>query len=261
MPGGRITVVNAPLRLLVRLAYGLQDFQIVDAPGWLNSDRFDIVAKADGDPTQAQLTLMVRTLLADRFKLRTHNETRELPIYSWWSKAIVTTGPQLRPAEPCVQSSEETPPQSPSSLGPGPCGFRVGPGATSARGVTMDALAFTLSNQVGRVVLDRTGLSGQFDLNFEWALPLAGAADSSQSFADGASIFTALQEQLGLKLESTRGPVEVLVIDSVEQPTSDEVGLAAGPQPQLVHSLADERRESRVRGRVHQAEQVRRKPQ
>jgi uncharacterized protein (TIGR03435 family) len=235
LPGGRITVVNAPLRLLIRLAYRLQDFQIVNEPSWLNSERFDIVAKAEGNPTQAQLGLMLRALLADRFKLRTHNETRELPIYSLTTvRRDSKTGPQLHPAEPCFQAPDNTPPQSPPLLGPAPCGFRVGAGTTFARGVTMAALASTLSNQVSRVVLDRTGLLGQFDLNFEWELPLAVSSDSSQPSADGASIFTALQEQLGLKLESTRGAVDVLVIDSLQRPSDDAAALANSPLPQLV---------------------------
>jgi uncharacterized protein (TIGR03435 family) len=234
LPGGRIMVVNAPLRLLIRLAYRLQDFQIVNGPSWLNSDRFDIVAKAEGNPNEAQLSPMLQTLLADRFKLRTHNETRELPIYSLVTvKTDGRTGPQLHPAQPCFKSPDSASPQPAPLLGPVPCGFTVGRGKTSARGVTMDALASTLSNQVGRVVVDRTGLGGQFDLNFEWELPLTGTSDGLQPSADGASIFTALQEQLGLKLESARGPVDVLVIDSVQQP-SDDAALTTSPLPHLV---------------------------
>jgi uncharacterized protein (TIGR03435 family) len=235
LPGGRIRVVNAPLRLLIRLAYRVQDSQIVSGPSWLNSERFDIVAKAEGNPNQAQLSPMLQTLLADRFKLRTHNETRELPIYSLVTvKTDGRTSPQLHPAQPCFKSPDSASPQPAPLLGPVPCGFTVGRGKTSARGVTMDALASTLSNQVGRVVVDRTGLGGQFDLNFEWELPLTGTSDGLQPSADGVSIFTALQEQLGLKLESARGPVDVLVIDSVQQPTSDELGLATGQPPSLL---------------------------
>ncbi len=217
-PGGRITVVNAPLRLLIRNAYRLQDFQIVDGPSWLNSDRFDVVAKAEGNPSQDQLSSMLRTLLADRFKLSTHSEIREMSIYALMlARSDGKIGQQLRKAEPCFRAPGGGPPQSPPLLGPASCDFKVGPGTIAGRGVTMAALAASLSNRVGRTVVDRTSFTGDFDLDLKFTPESASPNDPAVDQAP--SIFTALQEQLGLTLESTTGPVDVLVIDGVERPT------------------------------------------
>jgi bla regulator protein blaR1 len=242
-PGGRFTATNVPLKLLIRQAYQLQDSQVVGGPNWINTDRFDIIAKAPG---QLQLPapggppgpfqLMLRALLADRFKLAVHTESREVPIYSLsLARRDAKTGSQLRPAAvDCVAMfaarGRGGPPPAPPQPGERPpCGMRLGPGNLSGGGVTMAQLSTTLSQFVQRVVVDRTGLTGNFDIDLTWTpdqLP-QGRGEPPPGVQlppidpNGPSIFTAVQEQLGLKLDSQRGSVDVLVIDRVEQPTED----------------------------------------
>jgi uncharacterized protein (TIGR03435 family) len=227
-PGGRIVATNVTLRLLIRNAYRVQDSQIVGGPDWIGTDRFDIEAKAPGNPTQGELQLMLRALMADRFKLTVHNETRELPVYGLTlARADGRLGAQLRRSETDCSAApgvtRGTPPPAPAAAGTpqARCGFFVGPGTISARGVTMPALAASLSNNVSRVVLDRTSLAGDFDVDLKWTPEGGGGAADSTPDPDTASIFTAVQEQLGLKLESARGPVDVLAIDAAERPPDE----------------------------------------
>jgi uncharacterized protein (TIGR03435 family) len=241
MPGGRFTATNAPLRTLVREAYALQGLQLSGGPGWLDSDRFDIVAKSERNPTPLQMRVMLRALLAERFRLSAHTETRDLPFYALvLARADGKLGPHLRPTgADCSQAPEwlgagpppVRPPPRPgsprSSGGTGedaPC-RSAGPGPGGAmrfRGITLDAFATFLAMPVRRPVIDRTGLSGDFDIELEMSAELGppppppGMPDHvDRTFAP--SIFTSLQEQLGLRLESQRGPVDVLVIDRVER--------------------------------------------
>jgi bla regulator protein blaR1 len=237
-PGGRFTATNVTLRLLIRNAYRVQDFQIVGGPGWISSDHFDIVAKAEGDPPQDQIQLMVRALLADRFKLAVHNDKRELPIYALvLARPDGRPGPKLRPASTDCEALRArgrgaAPPPGPPPGPPGgpmSCGMRMAPGNFVAGGMPLTQLATTLSQIVGRVVQDQTGLSGQFDFELSFTPeqmpqgppPGANAPPLPPIDPNGPSLFTALQEQLGLKLESTKGSVDVLVIDRVEPPTVD----------------------------------------
>jgi len=236
-PGGRFTATNVPLRMLIRNAYRLQDFQLVGGPGWITSDHFDIVAKAEGDVPQDQVQLMMRALLAERFKLVVHNDTRELPMYALvLARPDGKPGPKLRPAATDCEAlmargrGRSGPPPAPPAPGaPMTCGMRMAPGNLLAGGMQLSQLATTLSQLVGRVVQDRTGLTGQFDFELlftpeqmpQGPPPGANAPNLPPIDPNGPSVFTALQEQLGLKLESTKGAVDVLVIDSVEQPTVD----------------------------------------
>jgi uncharacterized protein (TIGR03435 family) len=231
-PGGRFTAINISLRGLITRAYRLQNNQVEGGANWVDSERFDIEAKAEGNASQAQVSLMLQALLAERFKLRMRNETRQLPIYALvMARSDGKNGSQLRP------SSEGDCSKGPP-LGGGPpppsdrrhpfCGVLYTPtGYWTGRGVSMEALASNLARVVSRVVLNRTGLAGTFDLDLQWTdlmalLQPGGPAPDAPPPADNpTSIFTALQEQLGLKLESTKGPVDVLVIDHVEQPTPD----------------------------------------
>jgi uncharacterized protein (TIGR03435 family) len=162
---------------------------------------------------------MVRTLLADRFKLAVHHETRELPIYALLlARNDGRLGPKLQPST-CVAGR-----RPPGDATAQPCGFRPGPGIFVSGGVPIAMLATFVSSAVRRSVVDRTGLDGNFDIDLHWLpdnSPLGPQPDTPPPDPGGPSIFTALQEQLGLKLESTRGPVDVLVIDHVEQPTPD----------------------------------------
>ena len=171
-----------------------------------------------------QLPALLRPLLEDRFKLKAHVETRELPIFALVvARTDGRLGPQFRrPIVDCLALRQAAragapPPLPPSSDRPA-CGVRMGPGKLSAGGFSIENLVTMLSSTVERLVVDRTGLTGTFDVDLQWTQgDLTGATPSD----DRASIFTAVQEQLGLKLESTKGPVDVVVIDHVEHPTED----------------------------------------
>jgi uncharacterized protein (TIGR03435 family) len=237
---GRFTA-RAPLSVLIQNAYQLlQDGQLIGGPGWLTSDRFDIVATASGSPSPDQISAMLRALLADRFKLVVHTETRELPIYALvLARDDRRLGARIRPAAadcPGPRGGADGPTPAPSRPGGRtPCGMRFGRGNVAAEGIPLALVADRLASLVGRVVVDKTELEGNFDLDLDWTPDNWRMAqlppDASQLPPDapqipavdpnGPSLFTALQEQLGLKLEPTRGAVDVLVIDSVSQPTPD----------------------------------------
>jgi uncharacterized protein (TIGR03435 family) len=212
LPGGRYTATNMPLRQLIQNAYGIRDFQLEGGPSWI-SNRYDIVAKADQDFSQNVqfLRVLLQNLLAERFKLAAHMETREMPIYAMvLARADGRLGPQLRSSN--VDCDEVI--RMKQKVSEGVCGMRMSSGQLVVGAMTLNVLTSNLSSLTKRVVEDRTGLTGRFDYSLDWAR--SDSADTSKP-----SIFTALQEQLGLKLESTRGPVEVLVVDRVEPPTPD----------------------------------------
>lgn len=234
-PTGRFTATNIPLRFLLRQAYAVQDFQIVGGPNWLASDRFDIVAKPpDGMTGPEQIRPMLRALLAERFKLVTHNETREMPIYSLVvARADGKLGPKLSDAKVDCEARLSAarrggpPLDFPAPGQPIECGFMMGPGNMNVGGMPMLELARSLSPIVGRIVIDKTGLKGRYDFQMTYAPEGRGfgagpvGADAPPVDPNTPSLFTALQEQLGLKLESERGSVDVVVIDRVEQPSED----------------------------------------
>jgi uncharacterized protein (TIGR03435 family) len=175
---------------------------------------------------------MIRALLAERFKLTVHNETKDLPIYALvMARSDGRLGPELHRSETdcaalmAAGRGRGAPPAPPQPGAPMPCGVRIGPGNLAAGGAALSQVASSLSMFVGRVVLDRTGLTGAFDINLTWTpdqMPQRppGAPDLPID-PNGPSIFTAVQEQLGLKLDSARGPVEMLVIDRAEHPVED----------------------------------------
>ena len=214
---GRYQGVNVTLKRVIGLAYRpVQEF--VGGPDWINTAHFDIDARAEGNPSQEQMLAMLRTLLADRFKLVVHKEMKDSPVYALTlARRDGRLGPRLRRAETECAPPDSRPqaqsPQAPERR----CGFRLGNGALSGQGATMARLAGELSF-VGRQVVDRTGLAGSFDVDLEWTPDSPGAAPSPDA---GASIFTAIQEQLGLKLEPSTAPLEVIVIDSAERPAED----------------------------------------
>jgi bla regulator protein BlaR1 len=239
---GRFLATNVTLHMLIRNAYQLQEFQISGGPGWISSDHFDIVAKMEGgvpDPLAGgpgtgptRLQLMIRALLADRFKLTVHNETKDAPIYALvMARSDGRLGPELHRSETdcaalmAAARGRGAPPLPPPPGSPMPCGVRVGMGNMAVGGAALSQVASSLSMFVGRVVLDRTGLTGAFDINLTWTpdqMPQRppGAPDLPVD-PNGPSIFTAIQEQLGLKLDSQRGPVEMLVIDRAEHPVEN----------------------------------------
>ena len=245
-PGGRLTFINNPLRQLIIAAYQVQPFQVIGGPSWLTTDRFDIVAKAPDGATPDQMNPMLRTLLAERFKLVVHRETREMPVYSLVkARPDGRLGDRLKPAAvdcgPAARGRGGPPPTPPGGApgaAPGPqgplmgCRAMISPGRLQIAGQPLAQLASLLANQVGRPIVDKTGLAGAYDIELSFmpegagrggpvGTPPPGAPPIPAVDPDAPSLFTALQEQLGLKLESERGPVEVIVIDSVEQPVGD----------------------------------------
>jgi uncharacterized protein (TIGR03435 family) len=234
-PGGRFLATNVTLRMLIRNAYQLPTEQIADGPSWMNSDRFDVVATATDVVPQAQVLRMLQALLTERFKLQVHREMRDLPVYALvMARRDRRLGPQLRRvAVDCTgtdvtilkgQFGAPTGPRDPNArcgfIGPGPEGLRL-------RGMTMEDLAKFLQPSVRRPVIDRTGLTGYFDLDLPMTAeigpppPPPGLPDAVEDRSLFPTIFTAVQERLGLKLESTRAATEVLIIDRAEKPTPD----------------------------------------
>ncbi len=205
-PGGRFIATGMPIWPLIMKAYGVRDFQLAGDVDWKYSQRFDIAAKPDGEVSDEKVLLMLQALLADRFKLKLHRETKEMQVYVMTvAKNGPKNGPKLTAAEP-------------SETG----GIRIrGMGRLAGISASTLQLAEGLSDLalngrhfLDRPVLDRTGLSGVYNFNLEWTPE--GAPDPF-----GPSIFTAIQEQLGLKLETQKAPVEILVIDRLEKPTGN----------------------------------------
>jgi uncharacterized protein (TIGR03435 family) len=229
MAGLNLTATNVPLLTIIRQTYQVQGFQIVGGPIWISTERFDIVARAGppAPPARGAFGAMMQSLLAERFKLSIHRETRTLPVYALvMSRGDGKPGPQLhQPAADCYATvraniDAKTPPPAGFFCG----GMRPGPGELSGRMASMKQLAEFLSPQVGRIVVDKTGITEPFDMDLTWTPGLAAPeARSVTSTAPdpSTSVYTALQEQLGLRLESTTGPVDVLVIDHVERPTEN----------------------------------------
>jgi uncharacterized protein (TIGR03435 family) len=239
IPGARrFTATNVPLRDIIRFAHDVDDARLVGGPDWIRSERFDIVATAERDipawtPTgpPAVLLSMVRFLLAERFHLQTHSDTRELPVYTLgFARSDRKLGPRVSVSTvdcsaPAARAGSR-PPLSPSE--PPPCGMRIGPGQMLLGSVPMSRFADVLAPFAGRLVIDRTELAGTYNLQLSWTPPgriqgpaPAGAPPLPPADPNGASLFTAIQEQLGLKLDPSRAPVGVVVIDSVDRPSPD----------------------------------------
>jgi uncharacterized protein (TIGR03435 family) len=205
MPG-RYQGTNVTLMRLIGLAYRpIQEFE--GGPDWIRADRFDVDATAGGPATPDQMQAMLRTMLAERFALQVRQETRQRPVYALTlARTDGRLGDQLEPSDASCPD------------GPGTCGVWMADDSLSSRGITMARLARELSF-VGRKVIDRTALAGAFDVNLQWAPDTPAAAPATGS--DLPAIVTALQEQLGLKLEPTMGPVDVVVILGAERPTAN----------------------------------------
>jgi uncharacterized protein (TIGR03435 family) len=241
-PGGRFNAAGVPAQFLITFAYQILNFQLVDAPDWTRDERYDVVAKAEADipPTPlgqlGPVQMMVRSLLADRFQLAVREETREMPMYALiLNRADGQLGPQLKTSTTDCQALVAAarrgggPPPGPPQPGERPqCGMRGGFGELRGGGMALAEVARFLSGQLQRVVEDRTGLTGTFDFDLTFTPdqmpqgpPPPGAPPLPAVDPNGPSIFTAVQEQLGLKLESVRGPVRVLVVERIERPTPD----------------------------------------
>jgi uncharacterized protein (TIGR03435 family) len=212
LPGGGLTGTNVTMRLLVKVAYHLQDSQMSGGPPWMNSAPYDIEAKGGGGGGMELMRSKIQALLADRFQLKVHHETRELPVFA---------------LEPAKGGLKIQPAQRERAEGDG--GYVFGPGRAVSRLAPLSEFASLLSAVVDRPVIDRTGAPGNFDFTLQWTpenykQPAdAGSRPANEPLPDpnGPSLFTALQEQLGLKLEATKGPVDVLVIDSAQKPSEN----------------------------------------
>jgi uncharacterized protein (TIGR03435 family) len=197
-PGG-LQMRNTTLKTLVRSAYQLNEYQLDGGPKWIDSQRFNIDAKLPAGVARDQIPLMMRALLEDRFKLAFHRETKILPEYEL---VIATGGPKLQVASEDDRNSQ---------------GSSQGDRQIKGRGIPMSTLANMLISAVGAPVLDRTALDGKYNFSLAFA-PLFGTPREDETLP---TIFAVLVEQLGLKLERTKGPVEILVIDRVEKPTEN----------------------------------------
>jgi uncharacterized protein (TIGR03435 family) len=224
---GRFDVTNAMVHTLILNAYGLQDFQLTGGPAWISDTRFDIAARTSPGTSREDISAMLRSLLVERFHLATHREPREMPTYTLTlARKDGRVGPQLKtsptPCPAATPAAQGPPPVSPS--GQVLCGISMTPSELNAGNLTMARLATTLSGIVGRMVTDETGLTGPYDLHLTFTPENPGSSVAGPPVAtddNAASIFAALTEQLGLKLEPRRAPVDVVVIDGIEMPTED----------------------------------------
>jgi uncharacterized protein (TIGR03435 family) len=229
-PDGSYRLTSATARMFIRQAYRLQDFQVVGAPSWTDVARYDVTAKSPSGVGEAAVPGMLQTLLRDRFGLVVHNEMREMPIYALaLDRSNGALGPHIArtpsaASAECVarRSSRSAPDRSDGK----PCGIGITGGSIVAGDATLSQLLGLLSPMVGRTTVDQTQLGGTFDYTLSWTpdefQDRTASRDRERPIDPNApSLFRALQEQLGLKLESTRGSVDVLVIDHVEKPTPD----------------------------------------
>jgi uncharacterized protein (TIGR03435 family) len=218
---------NISLSVLIHFAYNLKtDTQLTGLPGWADSARFDIQSKMDEETAAAlkklprdhaieQRRLMMQTLLADRFQLKVHQVTKELPIYAL---VIAKGGVKLSGANP-----NDTYPngiKAPDGTSrPGMMQMRDG--ELKAQAIPVSSLVYYLAANVDRIVVDNTGLTGNYDMSLRWSSDEVANAQQDPTTNSAPSLFTALQEQLGLKLESTKGPVDTIVVDHVAQPSEN----------------------------------------
>ena len=238
-----LTATGATLKMLIKTAYQVEDHQIAGAPNWFDSEKYDIEAKVDRsvaeelpklseDRRALETQRMLQALLADRLKLTLHRETKELPVYEL---VIVKNGPKLQEAKPGDPSASEI--KRPDGLPAGPHTMRMsmegGARELTGQGLPVASLVRLLSGQLHRTVLDKTGLTAKYNFTLKWtadqSVPMFRGTEGGQPAPDtapppessGPSLFTAIQEQLGLKLESQKGPVEIIVIDHVEKPSEN----------------------------------------
>jgi len=232
MPGSRLVAETVQLRYFIQRAYGLKPFQLLGGPAWINSAHFDIEAKGDGSPQSGEMLLMMQGLLEERFQLKVHHETKELPVYELVAAKGRIKLPAPQPGrcavpDPNVGSMPPAPGQA------APCGqviVAMSPAGMELRGgaVPIPELIRVLANLLGRIVVDKTGFAGTFDVHVQFTadealggLPAFPPPPVGRNTDMHGNIFAAVQDQLGLKLESAKGPVDVVVIDSVERPAAN----------------------------------------
>jgi uncharacterized protein (TIGR03435 family) len=232
-PGGRLVIAGMPLRELVKYAYRLQDFQLEGGPPWARTDLWNIEARAEeGSADLAAARL--QSLLEDRFQLKTHRETKEVPVYEL---TVARRGSKMK------RSPDQTPPRPPQrgELRPRPIqpvgtldrfSMRVSAGSLEAVAMDMPSIVGALSSILRRTVVDKTGLNGRYDVTLQWtpeggnnAVPGVGQTGAAVPVASpvdrGPTLFTAIQEQLGLNLDSAKAPVDIIIMDSVQKPSEN----------------------------------------
>jgi uncharacterized protein (TIGR03435 family) len=233
MPDGTFVATNMTLLQVLVNAYPSQAGEYLGLPDWVNSERYDITVKPPAGTPPGEMRRMWRTLAADRMKLTAHDETVEKPIYNLvLARSDGRFGPNLKKsghdcdAEIAEARQRAGPPPVPRSDTDflETCAMRSGNGRIIGGGLTMERLGQQLSGVAGRVVRDRTGLTGFYVVEFTYALPGQAGGPAPSVAADPnepVSVFTALQEQLGLKLESDKMPIQHVVIDHIERPTEN----------------------------------------
>jgi uncharacterized protein (TIGR03435 family) len=202
--GGRLSATAVTVRALLRTAYRVQDYQIAGAPAWFSTKRYDIAAKVDDTPAPSN-QVFLRTLLADRFSVVVHTETGEMPTFA----LVVARSGKLIPSDFDCAAYAASPHALPVPGKTPDCAARANMGAFSGKAISMPQLATSLGAFAERFTVDKTGLAGRFDVELTW------------DDAAGPSLVTAIQEQLGLKLVSEKGPVAVLVVDRAAEPSAN----------------------------------------
>ena len=211
LPGGRFEWISATVDGLLEMAYPGTRGEILGAPDWIHSDHYDVIASAGRDATREEMGLMMRALLGERFKLRAHVERQEQPIYALVvERSDGRLGPQLKPF-PHVCGASGAP----------ACGMSAGATGVRATGVPVSRIADLLTVSAGRLLVDRTGLSGNYEFTLVYKPAVGRPRDPNGPPDERPDVFTALREQLGLKLEPDRGLIDVLVVDHIERPTEN----------------------------------------
>ncbi len=222
-PGVTVSMTNQSLKIMIMFAYQIRGFQLTGGPNWMDTSRFDVEAKASPEASMDQKRQMLQALLKDRFQLALHRETKELPIYNL---VVAKGGLKIQPLKEgaCIRPDPKQPGIAPGKNVQDYCGgMGSGPRMLQAGSATMAETATLLSTVVGRTVVDKTGVAGQFHYQISFAPvdPSASQNADATPASDLPNFFTALQEQLGLRLDSAKGPVEVLVIDHAEKPSEN----------------------------------------
>lgn len=211
-PGGKLSMRNVPMKVMIVMAYHVRPDAVTGGPGWLDSDRFDVVAKALQTTSQDELRLMLRTLLAERFKLALHTDQKVMPAYAL---VLGKAGLKLQPSEAALLTDQRC----------GPGEGVAGQKHVACQHTTMAVLADTLQEiaprDVAVPVVDRTGVAGSFNFQLDWAPAVRAVAGASVDPPAGPTLFDALETELGLKLESKKLPLPVIVIDRVERVPTD----------------------------------------
>ena len=228
-PGGGLRMANMTLNDMVEFAWDVQPFQVSGGPAWLDSASYDIVAKPEAKASQSELKVMLQSLLTDRFHLRTHQETKEMPIYALvLARKDGKLGPDLAESKEgsCEKfdPSHPAPPPQPGAAPPRYCGnMMISPTRLDVFGHTIPELTPLLSRMVEREVVDQTGLKGNYDISLQFPrdeTPLS--PDAPPARLDLAPIlFSTFPDRLGLKFESQKGPVEMIVVDAAERPSEN----------------------------------------